>query len=84
MKDWRYDIGAHMPTPSGTLEIKLNDSIIFEFRDRRDMRIKFAQDGFAKELEAGVRPSREGVYLDKRYVPSLLFHVRETRDVVGR
>lgn len=64
--DWRYDLGAHMPPPTGILEIKLNKSITFEFVDRGDMRIKFSQNGIIHELDAGVRPKREGTYIDNR------------------
>lgn len=66
VKEWRYDPRARMPPPAGVLEIRLNKSITFEFRDRSDMRIKFLHDGISRELEAGVRPKREGSYLDHR------------------
>ena len=68
MHEWRYDPGAHMPPPTGVLEVKLNKSMGFEFLDRGDMRIKFSQEGISHELDAGVRPRREGTYLDNRFV----------------
>lgn len=66
MKEWQYDPRARMPPPVVVLEIRLNKSITFEFRNRNDMRIKFLHDGVSHELEAGVRPKREGSYLDHR------------------
>ncbi|CAN0268807.1 unnamed protein product, partial [Scytosiphon promiscuus] len=62
--EWRYDPGAHMPPPTGVIEIKLSKSITFDFVDRGDMRIKFSQNGITHELDAGVRPKRDGTYLD--------------------
>lgn len=56
-----------MPPPTGVLEVKLNKSMSFEFLDRGDMRIKFSHEGISHELDAGVRPKREGTYLDNRY-----------------
>ncbi|CAM9257118.1 unnamed protein product [Hapterophycus canaliculatus] len=62
--EWRYDPGVHMPPPTGVLEVKLNKSITFEFVDRGEMRIHFSQNGIIHDLDAGVRPKREGTYLD--------------------
>lgn len=79
VKEWRYDLGAHMPPPTGVLEVKLNRSMSFEFLDRGDMRIKFSHEGVSHELDASVRPRREGTYLDNRlvwehtYVPYRVF-----------
>lgn len=69
-REWRYDLGAHMPPPTVVLEIDLNRSINFEFHDRGDMRIKFSHEGISHELNAGLRPKREGTYLDNRLVAS--------------
>lgn len=69
-REWRYDLGAHMPPPAGILEINLNRSLNFEFHDRGDMRIKFSHEGISHELNAGLRPTREGTYLDHRFVAS--------------
>lgn len=55
-----------MPPPNDAIGIKLNKSISFEFHDRGDMRIKFLHEGISHELDAGVRPKREGSYLDHR------------------
>lgn len=71
-REWRYDLGAHMPPPTGVLEIDLNRSLNFEFHDRGDMRIKFSHEGISHELNAGLRPKREGTYLDHRLVASCL------------
>lgn len=57
-----------MPPPTEVLEINLNKSIAFEFRHRGDMRIKFLLEGVCQELDASVRPKREGSYLDRRLV----------------
>lgn len=67
VKEWRYDLGAHMPPPAvQVLTVTLNKSIVFEFRNRADMRIKFSHDGVLRELGAGMKPKREGSYLDAR------------------
>lgn len=47
----------------------------FEFLDRGDMRIKFSHDGVSHELDAGVRPKREGSYLDNRLVGTRMMYV---------
>lgn len=56
-----------MPPPTSVLDVKLNKSMNFEFLDRSDMRIKFLHEGISHELDAGVRPKREGTYLDNRF-----------------
>eukprot|EP00903_Cladosiphon_okamuranus_P008860 g8483.t2 len=58
VREWRYDLGAHMPPPTGVLEVRLNKSMSFEFLNRGDMRIKFSHEGILHELDAGVRPKR--------------------------
>lgn len=65
--EWRYNLGAHLPSPSGSLTLKLNKNITLEFRDRSDMRIRFAHEGVSRDLEVGVKSKREGSYLDNRY-----------------
>lgn len=72
VKEWRYDPVAHMPPPPGILVVKLNRSITFEFRDRSDMRVKFAHEGVSRDLDAGMKPKREGNYLDTRYCTARL------------
>lgn len=58
-----------MPPPTGVvLTVKLNRSISFEFQNRAEMLIKFAHDGVLRDFRAGVRPKREGSYLDTRYL----------------
>ena len=76
-REWRYDLGAHMPLPTGVLEINVNKSINFEFHDRGDMRIKFSHEGIRHELNAGLRPRREGTYLDHRLVAKCPLHEPE-------
>lgn len=68
MREWRYDPGAHMPPPQlgVVLTVNLNKSISFEYRNVAEMLIKFSHDGVLRDLEAGVRPTREGSYLDNR------------------
>lgn len=81
-REWRYDLGAHMPPPTDILEINLNRSINFEFHDRGDMRIKFLHEGVSHELNAGLRPKREGTYLDHRWVGPHLLHCTRTRTIM--
>lgn len=71
VREWRYDLGAHMPPPTGVLEVRLNKSMSFEFLNRGDMRVKFSHEGVSHELDAGVRPKRVGTYLDNRLVGSV-------------
>lgn len=84
VREWRYDLGAHMPPPAGVvLAVKLNRSISFEFQNRAEMLIKFAHDGVLRDLKAGVRPKREGSYLDNRYIFRRMTSPRRQKGKVG-
>ncbi|CAM9147343.1 unnamed protein product [Discosporangium mesarthrocarpum] len=61
--EWRWEASNRRSLPP-ELSVTMNKVLSLEFRDRTDIRAKFSIEGISHSVDMGLKPSREGTYLD--------------------